>query len=195
MNDPETDALVEAVHNVAAAGVVPVISAGNDRDDFGLGLGRRARLGARRDRRRRGLEHACLRPRADGERARRPEADPDQQGGERDPGRLGSADQKLVDVGTIVGTDGKGVDRYLCGPATNSRPVEHAAGRLAERRDRARLPRLLHVRVEGARAKAAGAIGIVYVDNRPGEANGVPLDVGIPAGMIADADGAACAQR
>src|SRR4029077_9412552 len=37
MNDPENDALVEAVHNVAAAGVVPVISAGNDRDDFGLG--------------------------------------------------------------------------------------------------------------------------------------------------------------
>ena len=29
------------------------------------------------------------------------------------------------------------------------------------------------------------------MDNRPGEANGVPLDVGIPAGMIADTDGAA----
>ena len=37
MLDPRNDALVEAVHNVAAAGVVPVISAGNDRDDFGLG--------------------------------------------------------------------------------------------------------------------------------------------------------------
>src|SRR4029077_3696694 len=35
--DPRNDALVEAVHNVAAAGVIPVISAGNDRDDFGLG--------------------------------------------------------------------------------------------------------------------------------------------------------------
>ena len=35
--DPLSDALVEAVRNVAAAGVVPVISAGNDRDDYGLG--------------------------------------------------------------------------------------------------------------------------------------------------------------
>src|SRR5262249_13370783 len=35
--DPASDALVETVHNVAAAGVVPVIAAGNDRDDWGLG--------------------------------------------------------------------------------------------------------------------------------------------------------------
>ena len=35
--DPANDALIEAIHNVAAAGVVPVIAAGNDRDDFGLG--------------------------------------------------------------------------------------------------------------------------------------------------------------
>ena len=35
--DPLSDALVEAVRNVAAAGVVPVISAGNDRDDYGVG--------------------------------------------------------------------------------------------------------------------------------------------------------------
>src|SRR5919108_488501 len=35
--DPVTDALIETVKNTAAAGVVPVIAAGNDRDDFGLG--------------------------------------------------------------------------------------------------------------------------------------------------------------
>ena len=35
--DPANDALIEAIHNVAAAGVVPVIAAGNDRDDFGAG--------------------------------------------------------------------------------------------------------------------------------------------------------------
>ena len=35
--DPLSDALVEAVRNVAAAGVVPAISAGNDRDDYGFG--------------------------------------------------------------------------------------------------------------------------------------------------------------
>src|SRR5207237_8779995 len=35
--DPANDALVEAIHNLSASGVVPVIAAGNDRDDFGLG--------------------------------------------------------------------------------------------------------------------------------------------------------------
>src|SRR5689334_23392918 len=35
--EPSNDALVAAVHAVAAAGVVPVIAAGNDRDDFGVG--------------------------------------------------------------------------------------------------------------------------------------------------------------
>ena len=35
--DPRTDALIPAVANVVRAGVVPVISAGNDRDFFGLG--------------------------------------------------------------------------------------------------------------------------------------------------------------
>ena len=35
--DPRTDILIEAVANVVRAGVVPVISAGNDRDFFGLG--------------------------------------------------------------------------------------------------------------------------------------------------------------
>src|SRR4051812_21935590 len=35
--EPLNDVLVAAVNNVAAAGVVPVIAAGNDRDDFGFG--------------------------------------------------------------------------------------------------------------------------------------------------------------
>ena len=35
--EPLNDVLVAAVDNVAAAGVVPVIAAGNDRDDFGFG--------------------------------------------------------------------------------------------------------------------------------------------------------------
>src|SRR5262249_50991467 len=35
--EPSNDALLDAVHNVAAAGVVPVIAAGNDRDSYGLG--------------------------------------------------------------------------------------------------------------------------------------------------------------
>ena len=35
--DPRTDAMMAAVRNVVRAGVVPIISAGNDRDFFGLG--------------------------------------------------------------------------------------------------------------------------------------------------------------
>src|SRR5439155_25054234 len=35
--EPANDALLDAVRNVAAAGVVPVIAAGNDRDSLGLG--------------------------------------------------------------------------------------------------------------------------------------------------------------
>jgi minor extracellular serine protease Vpr len=35
--DPRTDILIPAVSNVVRAGVVPIISAGNDRDYFGLG--------------------------------------------------------------------------------------------------------------------------------------------------------------
>ena len=44
---------------------------------------------------------------------------PINKGASSTPSAWVSADQKLVDVGTIVGTDGKAVDRYLCGPATN----------------------------------------------------------------------------
>ena len=35
--DPANDAMYVAVHNTVLAGVVPVIAAGNDREDFGLG--------------------------------------------------------------------------------------------------------------------------------------------------------------
>src|SRR5205807_7616550 len=35
--DPANDAMYETVHNTSLAGVVPVIAAGNDREDFGLG--------------------------------------------------------------------------------------------------------------------------------------------------------------
>jgi hypothetical protein len=40
------------------------------------------------------------------------------------------------------------------------------------------------------RAQRAGALGLLLVDNRPGEANAIPLQLPIAAGMIADLDGA-----
>ena len=45
--------------------------------------------------------------------------------------------------------------------------------------------------LKAARVRAAGAIGIVLVDNRPGEANGVPIQLVVPGGMISDFDGSA----
>src|SRR5438034_397473 len=36
-SEPANDAMIEVIRNVTAAGVVPVISAGNDRDQFGMG--------------------------------------------------------------------------------------------------------------------------------------------------------------
>src|SRR5205807_9852863 len=43
---------------------------------------------------------------------------------------------------------------------------------------------------KAARARAAGAIGLVLVDNRAGEANPIPIPLTLPAGMISDLDGA-----
>lgn len=192
MNDPENDALVEAVHNVAAAGVVPVISAGNDRDDFGLGS-----IGA-----------PGSAPDAIGVAAvsnthvfgpvltvvSAPAAKPVpiNKGASSTPAAWATTGQKLIDVGTVVGIDGKPVDRNLCGPAAN---LEAPSSMLPAGSLNGAIALVSRgyctFASKALRAKAAGAIGIVYVDNRPGEANGVPVDVGIPAGMIADADGAA----
>ena len=58
--DPLSDALIEAVRNVAAAGVVPVISAGNDRDDYGVGSAGSPGTRPGRDLGRRALELARL---------------------------------------------------------------------------------------------------------------------------------------
>ena len=191
MNDPANDALVEAVHNVAEAGVVPVISAGNDRDDFGLGS-----VGAPGT-----APDAISVAAVSNTHVFGPEINvsapaglppiPFNRGASTTPQAWGLIDQKLVDIGTIVGTDGKPVDRFLCGPGDNVEAAESTLppGSLAG--SIALVSRGYCSFVSKAlRAKAAGAEGIVYVDNRSGEANGVPLDVGIPAGMIADADGA-----
>ena len=110
-----------------------------------------------------------------------------------DPGRVGDdRASSLVDVGSIIGRDGQPVDRHLCGagrrPERERRP---ASGGLARRRDRARLPRLCTFVSKAERAQQAGAIGIILVDNRAGEANGIPVQLPVPAGMIADVDGAA----
>ena len=194
--DPASDALVEAVRNVAAAGVVPVISAGNDRDDYGLGSA--GSPGTAPD----AISVAALSnshvfgpalrvtaPDAPGVLTRIPFV---RTAGDLTPAAWATSDQQLVDIGTVLGLDGAPVARNLCGPPGNLNggasplPAGSLTGAIA----------LVSRGVctfasKAARATAAGAIGIVVVDNRPGEANGIPLELVVPGGMIADLDGAA----
>nr|MBA2384846.1 S8 family serine peptidase [Actinomycetota bacterium] len=194
--DPATDALVEAVRNVAAAGVVPVISAGNDRDDYGLGSA--GSPGTAPD----AISVAALSnshvyvaalavaaPGAPGPLTRIPFV---RTSGPRPPAAWAGADHPLVDVGTIVGTNGAPVPRDLCGPPGNldgglsPLPAGSLTGAIAL------VSRgTCTFALKGERVRAAGGIGIVVVDNRSGEANPIPLQLAVPGGMIADIDGAA----
>ena len=188
MTDPANDALVEAVSNVAAAGVVPVISAGNDREEFGLGsagapgvapdsisvaalsnthvFGPALSLGGRQFN---FVPAAGILP----------------------PPAWGTSDRNLVDVGTVVGRDGRPVDRQLCAAGadpnapTNTLPRGSLAGAIAlVSRGRCAIV------TKALRAQEAGAIGMVMVDNRSSEANGIPIRLPIPSATIADLDGA-----
>jgi len=190
--DPNSDALVEAVHNVAAAGVVPVIAAGNDRDDWGLGSS--GSPGTAPD----AISVAAVSnshvfspslsataPGAPATLKNIPFADIAQL-----PASWGTSDQMLVDVGTIVGTDGQPVERHLCGPADdpNGRgtlPSGSVSGALVlvSRGSCA-------FAAKAANAQIGGAAGLIVVDNRPGEANFIPIELPLDAGMVSDLDGA-----
>ena len=192
--DPLSDALVEAIRNVAAAGVVPVISAGNDRDDYGLGSA--GSPGTAPD----AISVAALSnsqvfapalvvnaPDAPQSLRRIPFV---RTAGPTTPAAWVSTDQQLVDVGTVMGTNGQPVQRNLCGPPGNlnagpsTLPPGSLTGAIAL------VSRgICTFALKASRVKAAGAIGIVLVDNRPGEANTVPIRLSVPGGMIADLDG------
>ena len=192
MTDPANDALIEAVHNVVAAGVVPVIAAGNSRDDYGLGSVDSP--GAAPD----AITVAAssnvhvFAPSVSIQDPRAPE------NLQNIPFRISlpksyfadwaAKNQTLVDVGSIIGTDGRPVDRSLCGVThpnnlDSTIPKGSLTGAIALvfRGNCAILIKSLH-------ALLAGADGIVLVDNRAGEANGIPI--ALPAGMVSDLDGA-----
>src|SRR5207249_2270084 len=90
-----------------------------------------------------------------------------------------------------VGTDGKPVDAHLCGPPSD---VNFGRGTLPP----GSLTGAIALASRGnciftskaLRAKAAGAVGLVVVDNRAGEANPISIPLAIPAGMISDLGGA-----
>jgi minor extracellular serine protease Vpr len=191
--DPVNDAMFETIHNVSLAGVVPVIAAGNDREDFGFGTA--GSPGAAPD----AIGVAATSnahvfapalsvvngPPALG-------AVPIQgAGGAKTPGAWSTLDQTIIDVTTVMGTDSKPVEAHLCGSATEPNssvgtlPKASVTGKILL------VSRGICTFVSKAqRAAAAGAIGIILVDNRFGEANRIPIRLPIPAGMISDLDGA-----
>ena len=193
-SEPATDAMIETVRNTAAAGVVPVISAGNDRDEFGLGSAGSP-----------GTAPAAITVAATSNlhvfapelRVTAPDAPPFLRSipianrGNAEASWL-TTDQTLVDVGTIVAVDGQRVDPYLCGPPNdpnNERLTPLPPGSLQGAIALANRGRCTFVS-KAARVRAAGGIGLVLINNRFGEASGIPVDTAGPAGMISDLDGA-----
>src|SRR3954452_6388228 len=193
--NPANDALIEAADNVAAAGVVPVISAGNDRDDFGLGsVGTPSTAPDAISVAAVTNDHTFA-P-ALGLTAATAPANLKQvpfmgAAAEPAPASWGTTDQVLIDPGTIVGTDGKPVDRFLCGksdvndPASTTLPGGSLNGTIA-----LVFRGFCTFDSKARRARAAGAVGILVADNRPGEATIIPQELVLPGGMVSDLDGA-----
>jgi len=190
-SDPATDATIEMARNTAAAGVVPVIAAGNDRDDFGLGSVASP-----------GTAPAAITVAAvtnthifaPGLSVTAPGAPatlkqiPIEKAST--PASWSVSDQVLVDVGSIVG-GGQPVERHLCGPPENPNgPVQPLPANSLTGAIVLVSRGLCTFASKADRAKAAGAIGMVLVDNRPGNPNPIPLQLSLPAGMISDLDGA-----
>jgi subtilisin family serine protease len=193
--DPANDALIKAVKSVAAAGVVPVIAAGNDRDQYGDGsVGSPGTapdaitVGATSN------THVF----APALSATAPNAPANLHGipfqwaiGSSKPAAWGSTAHTVADVARITGTNGKPVDPRLCGPGGNlaspkgKLPAHSLSGKIALV-SRGLCPLI----TKAAQAQLAGAIGVILVDNRQGEANVIPISLGMPAGMISNLDGA-----
>ncbi len=193
--DPANDAMIQVIRNTAAAGVVPVISAGNDRDDFGYGS-----IGSP------GTAPDAITVAAVSNThlfapvlsVRVPGA-PDTvrqipiagSGGTRFPGSFSFTTKRLVDVGSLT-SGGLPIDRRLCGPdddTNNDAKTPLAPGSLAGAIALVSRGHCTFIS-KAIRAARAGAIGLVLVDNRPGSPNAIPIVLPLPAGMISDLDGA-----
>jgi subtilisin family serine protease len=191
--EPLNDVLIDAVNNVAAAGVVPVLSAGNDRDDFGFGTAGSPGTAADAISVAAVSNSQVFAPALGAFSAAGTEVlhVPIQTGGDTPPA-WASANQTLVDIGSIVGRNGQPVERHLCGSASDPNGSENPLPSNSLTGTIALVSRgICSFASKAGRAEAAGAIGIVVVDNRFGEANGIPLQLQVPGGMIADLDGTA----
>ena len=186
--EPQTDAMIQTVANTAAAGVAPVISAGNDRDDFGAGSTGSPGTAPEAITVAAASNTHVFAPTIG---ATDPAAPVSVQ---RVPFRTSSAwgtvDRTLVDVGTITGSNGQPVSSQLCGigndpnAGRNPLPRGSLAGSLA-------LISRGHCTFfsKAVRALAAGANGLVVIDNRAGEPNGIPAVLPLRSGMVSDLDG------
>jgi subtilisin family serine protease len=195
-SEPANDAMLEVIRNVAAAGVVPVIAAGNDRDDFGFGT-----VGSP------GTAPAAITVAASSNThvfapilTVRATSAPDElrripiqviQANEF-PAALASNPSPLIDVGTLTSPGGAPVDRRICGSIDdpndpNQTPL--APGSLSGMIVLASRGHCTFVS-KAERARRAGAVGMILVDNRRGEANNIPIPLTLPGGMISDLDGA-----
>jgi minor extracellular serine protease Vpr len=181
-SDPDGDPFTQVVANVVKAGVVPVISAGNDRDLFGMGtVGSPSTatdaisVAATANAHIFTNAFTLTAPTPLGQLPFVP-----------NPGGLPQAwsttDQKLVDVGAITGTDGKPVGRQLCSATL---PAQSVAGLvvLVSRGG-------CSYEQKGFLAASAGATGILVSSDQPGDPEGIPFRLSIPGGSVSDLDGA-----
>ncbi|MEZ5098876.1 MAG: S8 family serine peptidase [Thermoleophilia bacterium] len=194
--EPENDALVEATGNATRAGVTVVISAGNDRDDYGQGsIGSPGSAPDAISVAAVGSGHVfapAIALRADDAPAGLQAIPYASDGGSGPPRAWVAADQRLVDVSTLVGRDGSPVSRALCAPTGDPNGPGSPLAKGALKGAIALVSRgTCTFASKARRVEAAGGIGLVVVDNRPGEANGIADELDVPAVMIADADGAA----
>jgi minor extracellular serine protease Vpr len=191
-SDPRRDALIDAVANVSKAGVVPVISAGNDRDFFGLGtVGSPGTapdaisVGATANAHVFTAAMHVVSP--NGPSLSQVALVPSSEG---IPSTWETRDQPVVDVGTIRGTNGQPVDRRLCAPAGN--PNDPGLTTLPA----GSLQNVIALVTRGgctfdskaARAQEAGANGLIVVEDQPGDPGFVLTQMS--GGMISDLDGA-----
>jgi minor extracellular serine protease Vpr len=194
--EPANDAMIEVIRNVAAAGVVPVISAGNDRDQFGMGsVGSPGSAPEAITVAAVSNTHVfspTLSVSTGGAPAELRNIAIAGAGGTTFPSAFAFTSHRLVDVGALTGRNGAPVDRRLCGPDTDTNnPFSSQLRPGSLDGDIALLSRGHCTFISKAvRALLAGASGLVLVDNRSGGPDAIPIDLTLPAGMITDLDGA-----
>jgi minor extracellular serine protease Vpr len=178
--DPRTDALVPAVANVVRAGVVPIISAGNDRDFFGLGTaGSPATapdaisVGAVSNAHVFNASLAVVAPSVTFGRIPFVPTD-------NVPPGWTTTNQRLVDVGRINGTNGQPVSRLLCQATLPANALRGSIALVS----RGGCPYDLKALIAGQ----AGATGIVIAENRAGDPSFAIFSGN--GGTISDLDGA-----